>query len=233
MNYSQVIAKELIEFKPKEIIISNRLYKEKFKYISEPTFYKVLSRLVACGELVRLSNGIYCKPKNGKFNKVIANEKDIIEYYIGKQKNKGVVTGYRLFNKYQLTTQVSKTIDILSTITSREKSVIMNATIKKIDLRLNQAIIEMIEFLEILQNYKKIEEISYLNLCKYFERTINNYNEEIVEKILKKIKYKKSTIASLVNILNYYKIDTRINEHLNGISNYKSIEMEKIYAVAS
>ncbi len=233
MKYTQVIFKEIMKYKTKEIIVANQLYKEKFKYISEPTYYKVLSRLEFSGALVRISKGIYCKPEEGKFQKVIANEKNIIEYYIGKNGNKGVFSGYRLFSKYEMTTQVSKNIELLSTISTNEKTTIKNISIKKINLKLNQRTIKMVEFLEILQNYMKIEELNYNKFCEYIKISVNNYNEETVKEILKSVKYKKSTIASLVNVLNFYKIETKLNESLNGTSKYKSIEMEKIHAAAS
>jgi len=233
MKYTQTISKEIMRYKSKEIIIANILYKEKFKYISEPTFYKVLSRLEFSGALARISKGIYCKPEEGKFQKVIANEKNVIEYYVGKHSNKGIFSGYRLFSKYEMTTQVSKDIELLSTNSTNEKTTIKNISIKKINLKLNQSTIKMIEFLEILQNYMKIEELNYKKLSEYIEIAANNYNEAMVIKILKSMKYKKSTIASLVNVLNFYKIETELNEYLNGTSKYKAIEMEEIHAVAS
>ena len=233
MKYTQTISKEIMRYTTKEIIVANILYKEKFKYVSEPTFYKVLSRLEFNGTLKRISKGIYCKPEEGKFQKIVANEKNIIDYYIGKYGNKGVFSGYRLFSKYELTTQVVKNIELLSTISNNEKTTIKNISIKKINLKLNQSTIKMIEFLEILQNYMKIEELNYKKLSEYIEIAANNYNEAMVIKILKSMKYKKSTIASLVNVLNFYKIETELNEYLNGTSKYKAIEMEKIHAVAS
>ena len=233
MKYTQVIFKEIMKYKTKEIIVANQLYKEKFKYISEPTYYKVLSRLEFSGALVRISKGIYCKPEEGKFQKIIANEKNIIEYYIGKNENKGVFSGYRLFSKYKMTTQVSKNIELLSTISTNEKTTIKNISIKKINLKLNQRTIKMVEFLEILQNYMRIEELNYKKFCEYIKISVNNYNEETVKEILKSVKYKKSTIASLVNVLNFYKIETKLNESLNGTSKYKSVEMEKMHAAAS
>ena len=233
MSCSQTISKEIMKYKSKKIIIANILYKEKFKYISEPTFYKVLSRMEFNGVLARISKGVYCKSEEGKFQKVMADENNIIEYYIGKNSNKGVFSGYRLFSKYEMTTQVSKNIELLSIVPTNEKTTIKNISIKKINLKLNQSTIKMIEFLEILQNYRKIEGLNYKKLYKYIEISVNKYNEEIVKKILKLVKYKKSTIASLVNVLNFYKIETKMNEYLNGTSKYMSIEMEKIYAATS
>ena len=59
------------------------------------------------------------------------NNIDRYIYYIGKENYTAVVVGYRLYNKYGITTQVSRTVNIYSNVLDEEKKVIKNVGIKK------------------------------------------------------------------------------------------------------
>ena len=48
-------------------------------------------------------------------------------------------------------------------------------------------------------------------------------------KVLKIINYKKSTISSLENLLNYFGIKNNLNNYLSSLSKYNHIDMERIY----
>ena len=67
--------------KAADYIIDKKIYKEKFEGIPETTFYKAVSRLAKDGEIERITKGIYCKPKKGRFGTTVSNEKDILEYF--------------------------------------------------------------------------------------------------------------------------------------------------------
>jgi hypothetical protein len=210
-----------------KLIDAQKVYKEKFEGIPETIFYKALSRLAKNGEIERITKGIYCKPKKGRFGITISNEKDILEYFLGK--NKGVVIGYRLFNKYKLTTQVSKNIELYSSVIIQKKRNIRNVAIKKANLRFNITTIRMVELLEILQEYKNIEDLNTNSFIKFIEETIKYYDEKIVVKIIKSIGYKKGTLASLRNILEFFNLENNIDKYLNGISKYNAINMGVLY----
>ena len=76
---------------------------------------------------------------------------------------------------------------------------IRNVIVHKLDLIYNANTIRMIEILEILQEYKSIEDLNKKNFLKYLEEVSKNYDENSVDIILQKIQYKKSTLASLKN----------------------------------
>ena len=117
MSYAMMIRENVGKYPELKIIDAHKLYKEKFNTISEKAFYKTFSRMAKAGEIKRIAKGIYCIPKKGKFGVTISGEKDILEYYLGSKNSKGVVVGYRMYNKYKLTTQVSKDIEIYSNVT--------------------------------------------------------------------------------------------------------------------
>jgi len=216
-----------------KIIDTQKIHKQKFNEIPESAFYKAVSRLAKSGEIERISKGIYCKPKKGRFGITISNERNILSYFLGEKKNKGVVIGYRLFNKYGLTTQISKTIELYSRVITQKKRTVRNILVHKSNLRFDTTTIKLIELLEILQEYKNIEDFNTNNFIKFIEEAVKYYDERTVERIIKSISYKKSTLASLRNVLEFFGLENTIDEYLNGTSKYNAINMEEIYESTS
>lgn len=233
MSYSSVIMENIRQYPELKLIDAQKMYQEKFKSVPETTFYKAISRLAKNEEIVRLTKGIYCKPKKGRFGTTISNEKDILEYFLGENKNKGVVVGYRLFNKYGLTTQVSKNIELYSSAAIQKERNIRNLTIKKANLRFNTTTIKMVELLEVLQEYKRIEDLNTNKFIQFIEDTVKYYDEKAVERVLKTCSYKKSTIASLRKILDFFNLENDLQKYLNGTSKYNEINMEELYETTS
>ena len=233
MSYAMMIKENIRKYPELKIIDAHKLYKEKFNSISEQAFYKILSRMLKEGEIKRISKGIYCIPKNGRFGIVISGESNIIEYYLGSKRNQGIVIGYRMYNKYKLTTQVSKGVEIYSNILSQDKKKIQNVVIYKVNIRFDESTVRLIELLEVLQNYNKIEDLNKENLVNFIKTSIQYYDKKILEKVVNFIGYKKSTLDSLKNVLNYFEVENTIDEYLSGVSKYNSLRMEDLYEFIS
>ena len=75
-------------------------------------------------ELSKLSKGVYYYPKKSKFGITPISDEEIISRYI--EKNNGMIIGYHLFNKLNLTTKVSKKITLYSTNVESETKNIRN-----------------------------------------------------------------------------------------------------------
>lgn len=233
MSYSSMVMESVKNYAELTIIDTQKIYKEDFNNIPELTFYKAISRMNKNDEIYRISKGIYCKPKKGRFGMVISSEKDIVEHYIGANKNKGVVIGYQMYSSKGLTTQISKNIELYSNVTFQEKKQIRNVIIYKRNIRFDNSTVKMIEFLEVLQNYKSIEDLNVKMLKSFIENYIDYYDEKIIQKLIRNMGYKKHTIASLKNILDFFDIENNLSQYLNGTSKYKSIRMEDLYEFAS
>ncbi len=226
MSYHATIENLINNVPALKIIDAQKLRNEKFMLIPEQAYFKVFSRLEKKGTLKRVSKGVYCKPKKSKYGTIISNEENILDYYLGANGTKGVIKGYRLFNKYRLTTQIAKNIEIYSTELLHNQKALKNVKINKIELMLNPQTIKLIELLEVLQEYKEIEDLNKQNLFKYLGETVRYYNEKTITKIIKSMNYRKSTIASLENVLNYYGIENSLKKFLNSTSKYETIQME-------
>lgn len=233
MSYAMMVRESVSEYSKLEIIDSHTLYKEKFDNISEKAYYKTFSRMSKSGEVKRLAKGVYCRPKKSRFGLIISDEKNILEYYLGPKKRSGVVIGYRMYNRYKLTTQVSKNIEIYSNVTLQEEKHIKNVKILRADLEFDEPMIHLIELLEVLENYKNIEDLNYNNLIQMIETSASNYNDRNLNQLINIIKYKKRTLASLKNVLDYYGIENKIDKYLNETSNYDAFNMEALNEVTS
>ena len=191
------------------------------------TYYKTLERMCKKGFLVHLTKGLYYRPKNTRFGTVPISEKDIVDHYI--KDNQGIVLGYRLYNQKGLTTQISKRVEILSSAVPGKKKNIHNVYVMNISISLTPETIPIIETLEILQNYKSIEDINNTALAAYMKEFARQYSDEDTVYVLKNRKYKKSTIAFLESFLNHFQVKNSLNQFLSSLSSYNIPDMKEFY----
>lgn len=223
-NYIETI----IEHEPEnKLLEASALYSQSFSTIPEMTYYKSLERMCKKGFLVHLTKGLYYRPKNTRFGTVPISEKDIVDHYI--KDNQGIVVGYRLYNQKGLTTQISKRVEILSSAVPGKKKNIHNVYVMNISISLTPETIPIIETLEILQNYKSIEDINNTALATYMKEFARQYSDEDTVYVLKNRKYKKSTIAFLESFLNHFQVKNSLNQFLSSLSSYNIPDMKEFY----
>ncbi|MDO5061644.1 MAG: DUF6088 family protein [Peptostreptococcaceae bacterium] len=229
-NYSKQI-EAIIEQEPEnKLLDASALYKKLFGAIPETSYYKTLERLSKRGALVHLTKGLYYRPKKSRFGFVPISEREILAHYT--KEGQGIMIGYRLYNQKGLTTQISKTVEVLSSVISEQKKNIQNICVKNSGITLTEQTIPVIETLEILQNYKNIEDINKSALAEYMKKFSLNYTDSIAIDVLKNRKYKKSTIALLENFLLYHGIENTLYQFLSPLSSYAIPEMEEFYETA-
>lgn len=210
-----------------KLLEASALYSQSFSTIPEMTYYKTLERMCKKGFLVHLTKGLYYRPKNTRFGTVPISEKDIVDHYI--KDNQGIVVGYRLYNQKGLTTQISKRVEILSSAVPGKKKNIHNVYVMNISISLTPETIPIIETLEILQNYKSIEDINNTALAAYMKKFARQYSDEDTVYVLKNRKYKKSTIAFLESFLNHFQVKNSLNQFLSSLSSYNIPDMKEFY----
>lgn len=223
-NYIETIIEQEPENK---LLEASALYSQSFSTIPEMTYYKTLERMCKKGFLVHLTKGLYYRPKNTRFGTVPISEKDIVDHYI--KDNQGIVVGYRLYNQKGLTTQISKRVEILSSAVPGKKKNIHNVYVMNINISLTPETIPIIETLEILQNYKSIEDINNTALATYMKEFARQYSDEDTVYVLKNRKYKKSTIAFLESFLNHFQVKNSLNQFLSSLSSYNIPDMKEFY----
>mgnify|MGYP000291420378 CR=1 FL=1 len=212
----------------KTIIIANQIYKELFYDLSFNTFLKYLTRLEDRAILKSVSKGVYCRVLETPFGKVGVGDKEIKDFFISENET-GIEVGYGLYNKYRLTTQISKVIKIYSNKVTYKTQKIKNVKIEKFKFQYSKQLQFTVEYMEILENYTSIEDCNskaFFDLCK---KIAEEYDERNLKIVYGSGGYKKRTIAFLRAILNSFNIDHGLDRYLNPSSKYKYPEMEELY----
>ena len=229
MSYSREVVNYINRTNKMTVIDMVYIHSTRFENVPDMAYQKIFSRLEKNGELKRVAKSIYYRPEKGRFGNLKISNKAIAEYFIGNKNQYGLYVGYRMFNRLGLTTQISKSITIYSTRLQQQSKKIGNITISKIDMKLSEKRVKLIELLEVLQNYGYIEDFDKKKLYQYLSRISEFYDNADMEYILKVMKYKKSTIASLKSVVDYFEIENGLVKHLNSSSKYGELNMEALY----
>lgn len=229
-GYASYIKTALEQEPENRLFEANAKYAASFGGIPELSYYKTLERMSRQGLLVRLAKGLYYRPGKSKFGAVPISEKEIVDHYtLG---GRGMVIGYKLYSRKGLTTQVSKRIELLSSAVSGQKKTIRNVTVESSGMPLTENIIPVIEALEILQNYRCIEDLSKAALAAYMQKFASDYIDVAAVYVLKHRRYKKATIALLERFLNYFGVENTLRQFLSALSVYAIPEMKEFYEPA-
>lgn len=227
MNSREKIEMFLQNITENTVIEANSIYNLFADDMTEVAFYKTLERFCKNGVLVHLAKGLYYKPKKSRFGNLPIGEQDIVAHYI--EDHRGLVVGYRLYNKKGLTTQISKQTEVFSNRVSGQRKTVRNVVIRNISCVLNEERVAVIETLEILQNYSRIEDMNNKALIAYMEKFAKSYSDNAAIYVIEHMKYKKATIAFLESFLNYLQVRNTLKQFLSSMSVYANPTMEEIY----
>lgn len=229
-SYAKYIEATIEQEPENQLLEASALYQKSFGSVPEMSYYKTLERMSKQGKLVHLTKGLYYRPKKSRFGLIPISENEIVSHYT--KNGKGIVIGYRLYNQKGLTTQISKRIEVLSSALSEQKKNINNVCVMNSNIALTQETIPVIETMEILQNYKSIEDVSKSALAAYMKTFISGYSDAAAIFVLKNRKYKKSTIAFLESFLKFFGVENTLNQFLSALSTYTIPGMEEFYESA-
>ena len=229
-SYAKYIEATIEQEPENQLLEASALYQKSFGSVPEMSYYKTLERMSKQGKLVHLTKGLYYRPKKSRFGLIPISENEIVSHYT--KNGKGIVIGYRLYNQKGLTTQISKRIEVLSSALSEQKKNINNVCVMNSNIALTQETIPVIETMEILQNYKSIEDASKSALAAYMKTFISGYSDAAAIFVLKNRKYKKSTIAFLESFLKFFGVENTLNQFLSALSTYTIPGMEEFYESA-
>ena len=229
MNSQARAIEEFIFRQPEnKILTAKQVYKQLPEHFSEQAFYQTLTRLTQKGMLCHLTKGLYYRPRCSRFGVVPLGEQAIVEHYTAG--GQGMVVGYRLYYQLGLTTQISKNVDILSNVLQENKKTVSNVKVSRLDLNFDATTCNAIATVEILQNYRNIEDINHRQMAEYMRKFALNYSEDAIRTVLGHRKYKKATIAFLAAFLGYWNTKHTLQQYLSRLSTYAVPQMEEFYA---
>jgi len=200
---------------------------------------KALNRMAKSGSISKLAKGKYYKPEKTPFGVLQPDQEQIVKDLLEDDgKLIGYLTGYSIYNKLGLTSQVSNIIQIGRNQTrpkfKRERYTISFIKQKNTITKKN---IPLLQILDSIRYIKKIPDSnikeSSLRLLKIIEKLSNDDKKDLVRLSLK---YPPSTRAFLGTILtetNNPQITKPLKDSLNPITKYQFSGASKVLSSAN
>ena len=187
---------------------------------------KALNRMAASGKIAKLSKGKYYKPESTPFGDILPSQKQVVKDLLEENgKPVGYLTGYSIYNKLGLTTQVSNTIQIgkndIRPNFKRERYTI--AFIKQKNTITKESI-PLLQILDAIRYIKKIPDSNTRSSCLRFLEIVKGLTEKEISILIRSaMKYPPATRALLGAILDENKTTSTdiLYNSLNLITKYK------------
>ena len=225
-GYAEQIRKVIEHMPYYQIFVASELKKSALMTIPEAIFYKTLERLVQHKNLVHLTKGLYYRPyiKDGRI--IPISEEKIVDYYVAD--NNGARIGCGVLVEKGIMSDQERRIQLLSNRLVENQKTIGNISVQKAQIEFDESVIAVIQALEILQNVGDINKIDKKRFVAHMREFAQNYSEETNEYVLSMRKYKKSTIAFLKELLDWFGVYNSLEEHLSPLSKYKIPTVEEL-----
>lgn len=187
---------------------------------------KALNRMVASGKIAKLSKGKYYKPEDTPFGKLQPSQAQVVKDLLEEDgKTVGYLTGYSIYNKLGLTTQVSNTIQIgKKEIRPRFKRERYTIAFIKQKNTITKESIPFLQVLDAIRYIKKIPDATVESCCRRFLGILRNYQDDDIQTLTRlALKYPPATralLGALLDELNRGYAAESLYGSLNPITTY-------------
>ena len=218
--YTRDIKHWIVSLKEEEIFLAKEAYLKYFSNVKEATFYQLLARLNNEKYLGKIAKGLYYKPNIDNFDKLPSDEK-LLNFFINKNKS-GMITGEKMFNSYNIIDSNNNIYEIYTN--AIEIKTVRNMSNLKIqylnvDFK-DEGIRNIVEFLDTIEYIDLYENVNQEKLYEFLKTHAKNYNEDDLFIVLEQKNYKKRNLATLKEILDYFKVKNNLSRILNTASRY-------------
>lgn len=205
---------------------------------SKEAIIKALNRLAASGKISKLAKGKFYKPEMTPFGTLQPNQNQIVKDLLETDgKVTGYLTGFSIYNRLGLTTQISNTIQIgkneVRPTFKRERYTISFIKQKNIITKEN---IPLLQLLDAIRYIKKIPDSSIVSSCKRFLVIIKKISDKDKNTLVRlALKYPPATralVGALLETINKTEITEPLRKSLNPITVYKLSGVNKVLPVA-
>jgi len=192
------------------------------------TAAKALERLQAKGLIKKLSKGVFYKPEQTVFGELQPDYSEQLRPYLFENgKRIAYETGYSLYNRMGLTTQMAFRIKIAS----RSKRISINRGALKADAvksyaDVTEANYELLGFLDAIKDIKRIPDCSVSQAVKILSNKIKKLNEkQIIELVKFSLLYPTRVRALVGAMLENLNIQTNTQELKQSINPLTKVKM--------
>lgn len=195
---------------------------------------KALNRMVASGKIKKIAKGKFYKPEKTVFGELQPSQKQIVKDLLERNgKITGYLTGFSIFNRLGLTTQVSYVIQIgKNEIRPSFKRGFYQIKFVKQKNVITKENIPLLQILDSIRYIKKIPDASIEFACKRFKSIIKGLPEKEKKKMVRlALKYPPATRALLGAILDEIsneELSKLLFSSLNPITKYKLTGADKV-----
>lgn len=205
---------------------------------SKEAIIKALNRLATSGKIVKLSKGKFYKPETTPFGKLQPNQSQIVKDLLETDgKVTGYLTGFSIYNRLGLTTQISNTIQVgkneVRPTFKRERYTISFIKQKNTITKEN---IPLLQLLDAIRYIKKIPDTNIVSACKRFLAIVKKLSEKdkntLVRLALKYPPATRSLLGALLETVENSELTEPLRKSLNPITVYKLSGVNKVLPVA-
>ncbi len=195
---------------------------------------KALNRLVESGKIAKLSKGKYYKPENTPFGNLQPNQRQVVKDLLEDgSKIIGYLTGYSIYNKLGLTSQVSNIIQIgKNEIRPKFKRKRYTISFIKQKNTITKENIPLLQILDAIRYIKKIPDASIEYSCKRLLVILKSLAGKDKNKIVRlALKYPPATralLGALLDELQQTSLTEQLYKTLNPITKYKISGVNKV-----
>ena len=219
MGAAEQVRNIIMDIPQNQIIAASDLKRNMLSDVTDACFYKTLERMTQQGSLVHLTKGLYYRPMLENNSLIPMKEETIVDYYISD--SAGTMIGEGLYVERGISRGLEKRMVFISNRLTEAKKHVASIEVHGTDMQLDDSTIASIQMLELLQNYNKVSDVDKYKFVDVLHDFAEEYSDEATAYVLRNRKYKKSTIAFLARILDWYGISHSLREHLSTLSNYK------------
>lgn len=188
---------------------------------------KALERLQGQGIIKKTSKGVFYKPKQTMFGELKPDYSEQLRPYLFENgKRIAYETGFSLYNRLGLTTQMAFRIKIAS----RSKRISINRGVLKADAvksyaEVTEANYELLGFLDAIKDIKRIPDSTVSKAIKIISSRIRNLDEKQLTALVKyALRYPprvRALVGAILENLNSSTNTNKLKEGLNPLTQFK------------
>lgn len=199
---------------------------------------KALNRMAESGSISKLSKGRYYKPEKTPFGEILPEPEQLVKDLLEEDgKTIGYLTGYSIYNKLGLTSQVSHLIQIgKNEVRPKLKRNYYTISFVRQKNTINRQNIPLLQILDALRYIKKIPDTSIEKALIRFKSILDEMTKGDLERMIRlAMKYSPGTralLGALLDELGMNHLTEALLNSLNPITRYKYPGAEKALSTA-
>lgn len=224
MNISEYIS-YTIDRLPKGYVFTYVDFEAKVK--QKEAVIKALNRLAASGKIAKLSKGKFYKPETSPFGNLLPEQTQVVKDLLEENGRAiGYLTGYSIYNRLGLTTQLSNTIQIgRNSIRPTFKRGQYTISFIKQNNTITKDNIPLLQLLDTLRYIKKIPDTtiskSCIRLMSILKKQSMYENTAMVRLALKYTPSTRALLGAMLDNILVENITEPLYKSLNPITKYK------------